>query len=543
MKNKSASLTACLSVLLLLTFRAPALSFLHTRGQDMVNDEGEKVLLRGVGLGNWMLPEGYMWRFGNEADRPRRIEHLVSSLLGEEEAARFWSEFRQNYVTEADIERISELGFNAVRPSMNARLFLTEGAHPTYLDEGFTLVDNLVAACKKHGVYVILDMHAAPGGQTGQNIDDSADDQPRLFMDKQNQDLLVELWVKLANRYKDEPTVAAYDLLNEPLPERTGAAGKYKTQLQPLYRRITSAIRQIDKKHMITIEGADWANEWSVFTKPFDHNLFYQFHYYCWDRPETLKGISQYLADREKFNAPIWVGETGEKDETIYWGTTQYFESKNVGWSFWPWKKLGARNAPYSIKPPDGWDDIAAYSRGGAKPSRQAAQKTLAQYLQNIQLKNCEFYPKVVNAIFRRVPVRVEAENYGTEGLGKAFFIADCSQQSKHYRTSEPVPIVPVEGGDNRGAGQAIKLGANEWTAYSVGSQSAQSCEVSIRTKTDALPAAYEWELNGKTKELTLTETGWHEVRLGKLELSQGDNRFKLKVKQGSLEFDWVNFQ
>src|SRR5258706_10533376 len=88
---------------------AAALTFLHTQGQEMVNEKGEKVLLRGVGLGNWMLPEGYMWKFGEQGDRPRRIEKIVGDLIGPENASRFWSEFRKNYVTEVDIRRIADL--------------------------------------------------------------------------------------------------------------------------------------------------------------------------------------------------------------------------------------------------------------------------------------------------------------------------------------------------------------------------------------------------------------------------------------------------
>ena len=59
------------------------LGFLHTSGQDIVNASGEKIYLKGVGLGNWLLPEGYMWKFGGLGDRPRKIEKLVSDLLGE----------------------------------------------------------------------------------------------------------------------------------------------------------------------------------------------------------------------------------------------------------------------------------------------------------------------------------------------------------------------------------------------------------------------------------------------------------------------------
>ena len=87
----------------------------------------------------------------------------------------------------------------------------------------------------------------------------------------------------------------------------------HKDALEPLYKRITQAIRAVDKKHMITVEGANWANDWSVFSKPFDDNLVYQFHYYCWDDPTHLSGINQYLDARKRLGAPAWAGETGEK--------------------------------------------------------------------------------------------------------------------------------------------------------------------------------------------------------------------------------------
>ncbi|NJK98193.1 MAG: cellulase family glycosylhydrolase [Bacteroidales bacterium] len=158
-----------------------AQSFLRANGKDIVDENGKKILLRGVGLGNWMLPEGYMWKFGKDGDRPRKIEQLVLDCIGKEKADQFWKEFHNNYITEADIKRIAELGYNSVRPALNARLFLTEGENNVFVDEGFQMLDNLISWCKKYNIYVIIDMHGAPGGQTGQNIDDSPRDLPELF--------------------------------------------------------------------------------------------------------------------------------------------------------------------------------------------------------------------------------------------------------------------------------------------------------------------------------------------------------------------------
>ncbi|MHC4720848.1 MAG: cellulase family glycosylhydrolase [Planctomycetota bacterium] len=535
-------------LLLLIILSCPnpvgARGFLHTEGQDIIDESRNKILLRGVGLGNWLLPEGYMWKFGQLGDRPRRIEKIVADLIGQENADQFWSEFRKHYITEADIKRISELGFNSVRPALNSRRFLTEGENASYVDEGFELLDNLINWCSKYDIYVIIDMHGAPGGQTGTNIDDSPADQPELFMDEENQDRLVNLWVKIADRYKNEPTVAAYDLLNEPLPQRTGAADKYRDQLEPLYKRVTDAIREVDRRHMITLEGADWSNDWSVFSEPFDNNVFYQFHYYCWDRPDNLKSISEFLTRRDKLNTPIWVGETGEKGNAIYWGTTQYFEANNIGWSFWPWKKMDTKNAPYSVNKPEGWDQICDYCRGKDRPSKELAQRAFDELIENIKLENCVYFPDVVNAILRRAPGKVEAENYGHEGLNKSFYVKDTAQKAKYYRTSEPVLIELIEGQEDRWLSQqCIKLGVGEWTAYNINSRKSQTCKPAVRAKAESVPAAFTFSLNGQAEDINMTETDWVDVKLDKTNFLQGINTLKLAVGSGTVYFDWFNFE
>jgi hypothetical protein len=122
-----------------------AAGFLHTQGHDIADESGKTIILRGAGLGKYLLQEGYMWKFGEAGDRPRKIEKLVSDLIGQEEADRFWPKFRKNDITEADVARIAEFGFNSVRPALNARFFLTEGDEPAYMDEDFRLQDELVS--------------------------------------------------------------------------------------------------------------------------------------------------------------------------------------------------------------------------------------------------------------------------------------------------------------------------------------------------------------------------------------------------------------
>jgi endoglucanase len=521
-------------------------NFLHTSGQDILDSNNQKIILRGVGLGNWLLPEGYMWHFGERADRPRRIEALVSDLAGEEYAAKFWTQYRANYITEKDIHRIAELGFNSVRPALNARLFLTETDPSEYRDEGFQILDNLITWCRANHIYVIIDMHAAPGGQTGANIDDSIGDQPLLFIDPKYEKRLTDLWVKIATKYKDDPAVAAYDLLNEPIPERTGAAAKYKDRLEALYKRLTAAIRAVDQNHIITVEGYDWANNWSCFTAPpFDKNLVYQFHYYCWDKPTKLKSIDQYLKHRDRLGAPVWVGETGEKDNAIYFATTDYFESNNIGWSFWPWKKIDNANAPYSYKSPEGWRTISAWSRNPTtRPSRESARKIFDELLQNIRLENCTYNAEVVNALFHRLPLTIEAENFGQRGAGVSYSVHDPAAKSQFYRTSEPVRIEPVEPANSAGpraAGQAIRLDADEWTAYEIQSAEAHTYHVTIHVKPDRGAATVTLTVNGVAHESAATAQDWIDLSLGEIPFARGPNMVKLSTT-GAL-IDWISIR
>jgi endoglucanase len=512
-----------------------AMSYLHTHNQDIVDEKGNKVMLRGVSLGNWTLPEGYMWQFGNKGDRPRRMEQAVTELIGQEKSDKFWKEFRKNYITQADIDRIAELGFNSVRPSLNARLFLSEGANPVYQQEGFELMDSLIAWCNKKGIYVILDLHAAPGGQTGRNIDDSANDQPGLFMDKMYQDRTVDLWVKIATRYKDEPAVAGYDLLNEPLP--SGAPTDYRPLLEPLYKRITQAIREVDKKHMIILEGANWANDWSVFSTRFDDNSVYQFHYYCWDNPVALKSINQFVSRRDSLNAPVWVGETGESQDAIYWATTEYFEQNNIGWSLWPYKKINSGNCVYNAKAPQNWSAVTGYTQGREKPSAEVAEKAFNELLENIQFKNCTYHPNVVQALLRLVPGRVEAENYGFLGLNKSYSVK-TTNNSKFYRKSEPVQIVQIQGG-----GYGIQLSADEWTAYNFQSLAAQNCNVALRVKAEAVPCVMQVSIGEKTQSVSVTNTGWAEIVLNAIPVPKGAGNLKYSVKEGTVNVDWAEFR
>ena len=420
---------------------------------------------------------------------------------------------------------------------------MTEGDSAYFIEENFALLDNLVTWCEKYGIYIILDMHGAPGGQTGQNIDDSPNNLPELFMDSKYERRLTRLWLKIANRYKDKSIVAGYDLLNEPLPQYTGAADKYKHMVEPMYKRITKKIRAVDKKHMIFLEGADWSNDWSVFTEPFDNNTVYQFHYYCWDRPDNLKSIDHFLKERERLNVPVWVGETGEKNKAIYWGTTQFFEKNNIGWSFWPWKKLDRTNGLCSINRPEDWDKISEYSRGGDKPSKAEAKKILNKFLENIVFEKCTFLTDVSNSMFRQIPGRVEAVNYGHDGYMKSYFVQDTSFRSKYFRVNEPVEIELIEYDTSRWSSrQNIKLNEGKWTLYNITSPESGLFNCMIRIKSEHKNSKLIISLNNHSKEIEISETNWNNIRVNKLNFQKGVNQFKVLAKSATVKIEYFDF-
>ena len=403
--------------------------------------DGKPVLLRGFGLGGWLLPEGYMWKLQGACDRPRRMEALVERLCGADYAADFWKRYLDSYITEADIEWIAAEGFNCVRLPINAR----------HLDDGqaWPYIDACVQWGKRHGVYAMLDMHGALGGQTGQNIDDCEHDQPELFQNTACQDALVAHWTQLALRYRDEEMVVGYDLLNEPLPN---FFSQYNHLLMPLYRRLAAAIRAVDINHLLVVEGLHWATDFSLFDeleeRPLDGNMMLQFHKY-WSEPD-VESIRRFMDCAARLNLPLFEGESGENNLDWYAAAFPMYERHGISWSFWSYKKMGCDNSPVSFAEPEGWDGIQACTSGGSVPAAEAT-RIFDALLANIQAATRN--DAVICALTKRSPICLPAEH----------FDACAGHSSRHgtaaYRIGEPVRIVFADGRDgkvnfDRGAGQ-----------------------------------------------------------------------------------------
>lgn len=445
--------------------------FVRVADGQILGPDGRPLLLRGVGLGTWLLPEGYMWGFGDSAASPRQIEALVADLVGPERAERFWRDFRDAFLTADDIALIAASGFDHVRLPINWRVLARPDG--TWREDGFALIDRLLTWCRGQGLWVLLDLHGAPGGQTGTNIDDS-DGRPDLFADPRNVELTVALWREIARRYRDDATVLGYDLLNEPLPNEW--RHRYGPELVDVYRRITAAIREVDRHHLVMYEGTHWATGWEIFTEVWDPASVLQFHKY-WS-PPSRASIEGYLQVGRGLGLPVYMGEGGENAPEWLAAAHQLYEDCGVGWNFWTWKKVDTRTSPLSVVPPDGWDRVVAYAEGrGDRPTPVEAGAILDELLTNLAVERCTTRPEVTAALFRRAPVTLPAYGFGFRGPGRSYATTGARphpglrpDDAVTLRRRDGVPELDFHHRPERPAGEVIvaDLAPGDWLAFDV---------------------------------------------------------------------------
>ena len=378
--------------------------FVHAEGKSLMDANGHKLLLRGTNLGNWLVNEGYMFQLEGGPQSTREIEALVNELIGPTAAKRFWHEYRDQYVTRKDIDFIARAGFNTIRIPFHYRDFVAGD------EEGFALVDRVVQWAKEDGLYIILDMHCAPGGQTGTNIDDSWG-YPWIYEDEASQQQAADIWKRVAEHYRDNPTVLGYDLLNEPIPHYPRLQ-QYNSKLEPLYRKLVAAVRSVDRNHVVILGGAQWDSNFSVFGPPFDKNIMYTFHKY-WVTPNE-DAVKQYVEFRDKYNVPIWMGESGENTDEWIDTFRKILDEDQINWTFWPYKKMAATSSPVSFAKPAHWDAIIAYAAHrydvgdgekaiAARPSLEDSRAAFEDLLAKIRLEDCTINDGYLKALGAKV--------------------------------------------------------------------------------------------------------------------------------------------
>ncbi len=370
----------------------PLAGFVRAEGSQIVAPAGNPIKLRGINLGNWLLPEGYMFKL-EVATAHWQIQQVIKELVGPAEAHEFWKQYYDSYITAEDIHFLKSLGLNSIRVPFNYKLLTPEDHPEVWLEQGFELLDRVIKWSKAESLYVILDMHAAPGGQTGTNIDDSAG-HPWLFENAACQERAIVIWRKIAKRYRDETTVLGYELLNEPIPHFEEYQ-KFNPLLEPLYKRMVAAMREVDSHHLIVLGGAQWNTNFKVFGPPFAGNLVYAFHKYWMD--PVQQQIQEFVDFRDQHNAPIWMSESGENTDLWIKTYRELLEQNDIGWCFWPYKKMEVTSCMRSFAPPPYWDEIVAFAKvhhvdpadiKKHRPPIEHSRAALAGLLNNIRFQN-----------------------------------------------------------------------------------------------------------------------------------------------------------
>lgn len=394
-----------LSVLVMLTACDPApkqtavaqQSFIKVDGPNLIGPNGEKFFIRGINLGNWLNPEGYMFGF-KRTSSVRLIDQAFREMVGPDFTNQFWKQFKDHYVTREDIRYIKQTGMNTIRIPFHYKLFTDEDYMGLSANQdGFQRLDSLVSWCRESKIYLILDMHDAPGGQTGDNIDDSYG-YPWLMTSEESQNQFVTIWKKIAEHYKNEPVIMGYDLLNEPIAPYFGDdMAKLNAALEPLYKKAVAAIREVDNNHIVMLGGAQWNGNFKVFTdSKFDNKMMYTCHrYWC----DTLQNnIQDFVSFRDSVNLPIFMGETGENTDQWIAGWTRLMERNNIGWTYWPYKKMGRPSSVVNIPEPENWEKIVEFTEAprnnfneirAARPDQELVKRAMLLLVENCKFSNC----------------------------------------------------------------------------------------------------------------------------------------------------------
>jgi len=571
--------------LILLAFSAAGFSqYMHRDGQQIIDHNGQPIILRGLGLGGWMVQEGYMMQTDAFAGPQHKIREKIAQLIGPANTETFYQAYRDNSITKRDIDSLKAWGFNSVRLPMHYNLYTLPieqetGGGNTWLEEGFERTDQLLQWCEQNQMYLILDMHATPGGQgKDANISDYDATKPSLWESPANQNKLIALWRKLADRYKNSPWIGGYDLINEPNWSFTqggninGCSENDNAPLRQIYVQITNAIREVDTHHMIIIEGNCWGNNYngilSATNQPWDTNMALSFHkYWNYNTQGSIQGI---LNLRNTYNLPIWLGESGENSNVWFKDAIKLCEDNNIGWAWWPMKKIDNIAGPASVTKTTEYQTLLNYwQNGGTAPTQTFAFNALMQIAENYKMENVTLRPDVIDAMFRQVqttatkkyknhviPGKVFATEFDMGHNGIAYFdktVANYRTDTGTFEAWNNGYSMRNDGVDIETSSDAVNNGFqvgwtedNEFLTYTLNAPSLTAYDIDIRYSGSG-KIRFE-DADGMISEsITLPATGgfttFQTVTITDVLLNAGNNHVRIFIETGGFNLNWFELK
>ncbi|WDF53769.1 cellulase family glycosylhydrolase [Mucilaginibacter sp. KACC 22063] len=569
---------AAMLLLVMLPSLIYAQGYLKASGKIITDGNGKKIILRGMGLGGWMLQEGYMFKVSNLGQQ-HIIRQKIEEITDADYTAKFYDRWLANNTRKIDIDSMRSWGFNSIRLPMHFDLYtLPVDQEPvaeknTWLEKGFAMTDSLLKWCKANKMYLILDLHATPGGQGNDlNISDRYPDKPSLWDSKANQDKMIALWHKLAERYANEPYIGGYDIINEPnwgfesTEDKRGTNETKNAPLRQLMVDITKSIREVDKNHIIIIEGNGFGNNYKGIFPLWDNNTVISFHKY--GNFNTQQAIQNFLNISQQYNVPLWLGESGENSNTWFTEAISLVESHDIGWSWWQLKKIGINN-PLEIKLTPSYQTLLDYWSGkGPKPAKTDAEAALNEFLNNIKLENNIYHKDVTDAMFRQVhttatvpfkkvtvssKAQINTVDYDLGRQRYAYFDKDTAS----YQYTPGVHTQGNRGRTYRNDGVDIKADENgyyifsiedgEWTQYTFNVEKSGNYNIDLDIMADNADGQASLILNGVSIQgIAIPQAdkskGWHPVTFKNVKLNKGKNVLRVMADKGGFDLRSVTF-
>ena len=556
MKTFSNILAVIFSVAIASQTTARAQGYLKASGTKIIDGSGNQLILRGVNLGNWLEPEGYMWQTSSFANSPTEIRDLVDNALGQQAGEAFWNEYRQNYVTRSDIDSIASWGFNSIRLPMHYEFFTPKDSPYVYVQAGFAIIDSLLSWCTADHIYLILDLHCALGGQNTGNISDYSGP-PSLWQDTSYQNRTIALWGRIAAHYATARWIGGYDILNETAWNFGGNTAQFRN----LMANITSAIRQSDPSHIVFVEGNWYATDFTGLTPPWDNNMVYSFHKYS---STNDQGTIQYLVNMSRsYNTPLWCGETGENTNPWITGCVRLLEANGIGWCLWPYKKIQSTSCPASIKESPDFKTLLRYWDQGVTPPQQFAAGALNGLVDSLKVTACSIHPDLIDALFREpnatsdipfpyantnIPGVINADNYDMGPAGMAYLDSDLANNGGAYR-NDAVDIETTT--DSVAESNGYDVGwilDGEFLTYTVNVADSGTYNIETRVASGSGGGQIQLLLDGKGLGgvINVPSTGnwqsWRSVLLSGVKIPIGKHQLEAYFITGGFNLDYFKF-
>ena len=409
-------------------------------------------------------------------------------------------------------------------------------------------------------MYVILDMHCAPGGQNGGPISDS-DGTARLWLEENNKLLTIQIWREIAEYYSDHTLIGGYDLINEPvLP-----TGVTLTEFKQLYVDITSAVREVDQNHIVFIEGNWYGTDFSGLTPPWDDNMSYSFHKY-WGETD-YSTIASYLSMSNTYDIPLWMGESGENSSAWYWEVFNLLEDNNIGWNFWTHKKVEKITSPFSVVVQPQYQTLIDYWSGsGSQPSSTYAEAALLIFTNSLKIENCITRPGVIASLTdpeygsiskpyrpHSIPGTFPAVEYDIGTWGVSYTDSDYYNNGDGgyndgwaYRNDG----VDIEQNNNTN-GHPYNIGwteTGEWIGYTIESVQAGTYDLKISVSAQNSGGMFFAQLNGQNVGVVnVPSTGgwynWEDVLLPSIDISENEIFLRIQIVQPGFNLESITFE